>query len=250
MIEESFKDRLLAYVKKKYKAVPENLWMKHPDYAVLRHGDNGKWFGILMNVPESRLGLAGERSVEILSVKPADRFLAELLIQQPGYFRGDQISRGKWVSVLLDGSVPFDDICGWLDESFMVTASGEERQRLRPPKEWIVPANPRYYDIEHAFAQAEEIEWKQGSGIKKGDTVYMYVAAPVSAILYKCMVTETDIPCDFHGGEIRIKALMRIRLRKCYPPDRFTFDVLGSKYGIFAVRGPRGIPKSLSEALN
>ena len=42
---------------------------------------------------------------------------------------------------------------------------------------------------------------------------------------------------------------MRIRLQKRYPRDRFTFDVLGREYGIFAVRGPRGIPQSLSEAL-
>ena len=31
--------------------------------------------------------------------------------------------------------------------------------------------------------------------------------------------------------------------------DRFTFEVLKSEYGIYAVRGPRGIPHSLSEAL-
>ena len=46
-----------------------------------------------------------------------------------------------------------------------------------------------------------------------------------------------------------MKTLMRIKLQKRYPPDRFTFDVLGSEYGIRAVRGPRGIPEDLSEAL-
>lgn len=35
----------------------------------------------------------------------------------------------------------------------------------------------------------------------------------------------------------------------CYTPEKFTFDVLKEEYGIFAVRGPRGIPSSLSEAL-
>ena len=92
------------------------------------------------------------------------------------------------------------------------------------------------------------ILWKQGKGIKAGDTAFMYVAAPVSAILYKCLVTETDIPCD-DDGPLNIRALMRIRLEKRYPPEQFTFDVLGSVYGIFAVRGPRGIPSSLSKAL-
>ena len=42
---------------------------------------------------------------------------------------------------------------------------------------------------------------------------------------------------------------MKIKLLKRYDPEEFTFDVLKDEYGIFAVRGPRGIPHSLSEAL-
>ena len=247
--EETLRDRLLAYVKKKYQVSPENLWLRYPDYAVFRHADNGKWFGVVMDVPESKLGLAGERDVDILNVKPGDPRLVDLLIQQPGFFRGWHMNRGNWVSILLDGTAPFAEVCRWLDESFLATASGEEKKKRRPPKEWIVPANPKYYDVERAFDEAEEILWKQGSGIKTGDTVFLYVAAPVSAILYRCRVTETDIPCDF-DGEIRIRTLMRVKLRKRYPRDRFTFEALGREYGVFAVRGPRGIPKSLSEALN
>nr|WP_202898603.1 hypothetical protein [[Eubacterium] cellulosolvens] len=45
------------------------------------------------------------------------------------------------------------------------------------------------------------------------------------------------------------KALMKIKLLKRYDPEEFTFDVLKEEYGIFAIRGPRGIPHSLSEAL-
>ncbi len=247
MAEQSCRDRLLAWVKKKYGVSPENLRMNHPEDVVFRHEDNGKWFGILMNLPERELGLAGERRVDILNVKPGDGRLAELLALQPGFFR-NRVNRGNWISVLLDGSVPFGEVCHWLEESFLATASGEEKKKRRPPKDWLVPANPKYYDVERAFEEAEEIEWKQGSGVKKGDTVYLYVAAPVSAILYRCRVTETDIPCDFRG-EIRIRALMRIRLLKRYPRDRFTFEALSREYGIYAVRGPRGIPQSLSEAL-
>jgi hypothetical protein len=42
---------------------------------------------------------------------------------------------------------------------------------------------------------------------------------------------------------------MKIRLLKRYDPAQFTFEVLKSEYGIFAVRGPRGIPNPLSAAL-
>ena len=159
------------------------------------------------------------------------------------------MSRGTWVSVLMDGTVPFEELCGMLDESYAATASRQKKQKMRPSKKWIIPANPKYYDIVHAFDNTEEIDWKQGAGIKTGDTVYMYVAAPISSIMYKCKVTETDIPYKYSDKNLTITALMKIRLLKRYKPEEFTFDVLKEEYGIYAIRGPRGIPNSLSSAL-
>lgn len=125
----------------------------------------------------------------------------------------------------------------------------EKKQAIRLPKEWIIPANPKYYDIEAAFESANEIDWKQGAGIRTGDTAFMYIAAPVSAILYKCIVTETDIPFEYNDGNVQMKALMKIKLQRRYNRDRFTFEKLKSEYGVSAVRGPRGIPEKLSEDL-
>lgn len=243
------RDKLFAYVAKKYHTKPEYLWELYPNYAVFRHGDNRKWFGLVMDVPREKLGLDGSGTVDILNVKMGDPLLADLLVGQEGFYRGYHISRGNWVSVLLDGTVAFAEICRWLDESYHATASRQTQQKLRPPKEWIIPANPKYYDVCAAFEQADEIDWKQGKGIKAGDTVFLYVGSPVSAILYKFRVTRTDIPCRFDNGEVRMSSLMKIKLQKRYDPHRFTFDVLGTEYGIFAVRGPRGIPESLSKAL-
>ena len=79
--------------------------------------------------------------------------------------------------------------------------------------------------------------------------MFLYVAAPVSAILYKCRVMKADIPFRFDNGEVHMKSIMRIKLLKRYKRDQFTFAVLRGKYGINAVRGPRGIPESLSEDL-
>lgn len=245
----TLREQLFGYIKKKYKADPEHLWRRFPDYAIFRHRDNEKWFALVMDVKKRNLGVDGDDIVDILNVKLSDPLLVDMLIRQPGYFRGYHISRGSWVSILLDGSVPFDDIYRWLDESYLTTASKQQKQKLRPPKEWIVPANPKYYDIERAFESANEIRWKQGAGIKKGDTVFMYVAAPVSAILYKCRVTETDIPFQYDDKHVQMKALMKIKLQRRYKPTEFPFEKLRDEYGVFAVRGPRGIPHSLSKAL-
>lgn len=245
----SIREEVSNYIKKKYEAEPEYLWKRYPDYAVFRHDDNRKWFAIIMNVDADKLGLPGTDRVDIIDVKVDDMMLRDILLKQKGYLPGYHMNKGSWITILLDGSIPYDDICNMIDSSFVNTAPKKKKDRFRPAKEWIIPANPKYYDIEHAFDNTDEIDWKQGAGIIKGDTVFMYVGSPVSAVLYKCKVTEVDIPYEYEDNHLKITALMKIKLQKRYEPDEFTFDRLKKEYGIYAVRGPRGIPNSLSEAL-
>ena len=203
------KDKVFAYMKKKYQAAPEYLWKRYPDYAVFRHSDNNKWFALQAAVPGEKLGIGGEDLIEVINVKADDMFFRDMLIQQDGILPAYHMNKQHWVTVLLDGTVSEKQVFDLIDASFMATASAKKKQKIRPPKEWIIPANPKYYDIVHAFDDTDEINWKQGAGIKTGDTVFMYVGAPVSAILYKCEVTETDIPYKYQDENLTIKALMK-----------------------------------------
>ncbi len=250
MRKKSLRNSVFDYIKEKYGSEIEHLWSRFPNYAVFRHEDNRKWYGIVMDVRRSSVGMAGDGRVDVVNVKIDDYFLLDSLERTGGCFRGYHMGKGKWVSILLDGTVPLEDVFRCIDASYDATASAARKSLMRPPKEWIVPANPAYYDVEKAFGELETVEWKQGRGVRAGDVVFMYVASPVSAILYKCAVEETGIPCGFKGGPVIVRELMRLRILRRYPPDRFTFDVLKGEYGIFAVRGPRGVPNSLSFALN
>lgn len=283
------REEIYRYMKKKYKAEPEFLWKRFPDYAVFRHQDNRKWFAIIMDVPAEKLGLpasyesgpagteaygagaAGVESgsadsfiaelglsgmirnvssrVDVLNIKLDDLFLRDILLQKEGILPGYHLSRGNWISILLDGTVALPEILDLIDISFRTTASKKQRDKVRPPKDWLIPANPKYYDVIEAFRHEKEIRWKQGAGIRTGDTVFMYVAAPVSAILYRCKVTQTDIPYRGRNKDVNIKTLMMIRLEKCYDPQEFTFRRLNEEFNIFAVRGPRSVPNSLLAAL-
>ena len=249
MSDETLFDSVCSYIKKEYDTDPEYLWSRFPGYAVFRHLDNRKWFAIIMDVPRNRLGLEGDERVDIINLKLSDPMLIDFLTHEEGYLIGYHISNGNWISILLDGTVPLKDICNWIDESFANTASRQNREKFRAPREWIVPANPKYYDIVHAFDSGREIIWKQGRGIRKNDKVFVYSAAPVSAILYRCKVIETDIPYDFDNGELRIDRVMKIRLEKRYRPTKFTFSRLNGEFGIRTIRGPIGVSHSLSEAL-
>ncbi len=117
------KENVFAYIREAYGREPEYLWDRFPDYAVFRHGDNRKWFAVEMNVPRVKLGLDGDGKIDILNVKVGDPLLVDLLIGQPGYLRAYHMSKGAWVSILLDGTVPEDEICGRIDESFSVTGA-------------------------------------------------------------------------------------------------------------------------------
>ena len=202
-----------------------------------------------MDVEGEKVGVPGGDYVDVINLKVDDMFFRDMIIQEDGIIPAYHMNKMHWITVLLDGTVPEERVKDLIGISFMATASAKKKEKHRPPKEWIIPSNPKYFDIVHAFDHVDEINWKQGAGIKKGDTVFMYVGAPVSAVLYQCKVMETDIPYEHGNKYITIKALMKIRLQKRYPADRFTFEVLKSEYGIDAVRGPRGIPNSLSAAL-
>lgn len=253
-MEQKTATRLAVYefIRETWGAEPEYLWARYPNYAIFRHTDNQKWFALLMDVPRVKLGLdldEGTRA-DILNVKVTDPLLRDELLHQPGYLPGYHISSGGWVSVLLDGTVPMREVQSLLEKSHIATASGKTRAKNRPPREWLVPANPAYWDIEHAFDHTDEISWKQSSDIHVGDTVYLYVGAPVSAILYQCTAVKVNIPYDYQDADLTIRKIMQLRLVRRYAPRQFTFDTLKNDYGVRAVRGPRGVPNRLSVALN
>ena len=237
------------YIKKKYHVLPEYPWRKYDSNAVFRHTDNKKWFALVMDVQGNKLGLSGSEYIDVVNLKMDDLFFRDIIIKEDGIMPAYHMNKIHWVTVLLNGMVPEKRVLELIDMSFLATASAKKKEKVRPPKEWIIPSNPKYYDIIHAFDETDTIDWKQGAGIKMGDTVFMYVGAPVSAVLYKCKVTETNIPYQYQDKNLTISALMKIRLLKRYAPEQFTFEVLKSEYGIYAIRGPRGVPNSLSSAL-
>lgn len=120
---QTYRQQIYEYIKETYRASPEYLWMRYPDYAVFRHADNQKWFCIVMDVPRDKLGLTGTERVDVLNVKMHDVLEADFLKQQPGYLRGYHLGGNCWVSILLDGTVPLSEICAHIDESFRNTAA-------------------------------------------------------------------------------------------------------------------------------
>lgn len=244
------REKVFSHIRKQYKTSPEYPWGTYEKNAVFRHSDNKKWFALVMEVGRDRLGLTGREPVDVINLKIDDMMLREVLTREKGIFPAYHMNKNHWISVLLDGTVKEDTVYDLIDASFLATASKKKKEKIRLPKEWIVPANPKFYDIIHAFDNTEVIDWKQSSSVKVGDTVFIYAAAPVSGILYKCKAVEVDIPYQYEGKDLTINTVMKLQLLRRYEPGQFTFDRLKKDFGIYAVRGPRGVPNSLSHELN
>lgn len=231
-------NRISKRIQDMYHVRPEFLWTKFPRYGVYRNARSHKWFAIIMNITKEKLGLDSKDEVEIINVKLDD--YVSLVLDKEGIYPSYHQSKKNWVSVLLDDTLTDDEIFALIQYSFSL--SDVTRQ-------WLIPANPKYYDVIYAFEYEDTILWKQSTSISTGDVIYLYVGAPYSAILYQCVVLESDIPYEYKDKNIKMKKAMRIQLIHRYKEDEFTFSFL-KDFGVNAIRGPRSVPESLQKVLN
>ncbi len=237
------REDIYEYVFEKYNGVPEYPWMRLPLYAVFRRKDNRKWYAIIMNVPKNRLGLGSDEKTDIMCVKCGEA-LRCVLLSQKGFLPAYHLNRENWITVLLDGSADRETVFRLLDESYEAAKRKSKKPSGGVPTSWLVPANPKYYDVQKAFAESDTILWKQSSSVIAGDTVYLYLTAPYSCVMYKCEAVETDIPYEYDDGNVRMSRVMKIRRLHTYEEGMFGFAEL-KEHGIISVRGPRSVPYGL-----
>ena len=237
-------ERLAATLAERYGEEPDDPWNgKYPGIGVFRRHGGRKWYAIVMNLDGAQLGRPGARC-DVLVFRAGENRVAELL-KTSGFFPAYHMNRKSWVSVVLDGTLRDDAILAELAAARDLLGPGSKPSA---PDVWLVPANPKFYDVVGAFEKDECIIWKQSTAIRAGDTVYLYVGAPYSAILYGCRVEETGIPFEYADENVRMDRVMKIRRLHKFSPDEFPFPVL-KKYGVNAVRGPRRMPERLDAAL-
>ena len=245
---KSLREQVLETAGERYGTQAEYPWGSAPNFAVLRHTGNRKWYAVIMDVPRERLGLAGGGKTDILNVK-CGPVMAGSLAGQSGILPAYHMQKGNWVSVLLDGSVDMQTVEMLLEISYDATKSKRPgASKAAGPRQWLIPANPGYFDLERAFSQSDIITWKQSSRVAVGDTVYIYMAMPDGSVRYRCTAIEVDIPREYADKNVRMKKTMRLKLEHRFQKGRLSREFLRS-YGVTAVRGPRGIPNSLLRAM-
>lgn len=273
-------NRIARKVRKAFGDEVERTFKGNDDIGVFRDTRTQKWYGIVMAVSKARVErLSAEKfaadrgeklppepkakkpkdgpkdydahpedEIEVLNVK-LDPVKIPLLEKADGFYPCYHMNRKHWITVALDGRVSDEYIMELLQESHALSirkaASGGSSSRRVPgePLEFFVPANPKYYDIEDAFAHQEEIYWKQSAKFEPGDIAYMYVGAPVSAILYRCVVTETFCG-QYTNHKGKVCNMMKIRKLEEYDRTWFPWSAI-KETGLGTAQGTKYINPKL-----
>ncbi len=111
--------QIIKYIKEKYDNDPEFLWKKYEGTAVFRHKENSKWYGLLMNLSKSKLGIDSDELVDIIDLKilPHD---IENIVDNEKYFLGYHMNKKHWFTIVLDNSVPIERIFEFIDKSYNI----------------------------------------------------------------------------------------------------------------------------------
>ena len=98
------RSQLDKYITDYYGVRAERLFEKNPGFQVYRHNDTKKWFAMIMDLPESRLGLDGQKITDVviseatLSYRVAEAGRA--------FYPAYHMNKENWITVALDERVP------------------------------------------------------------------------------------------------------------------------------------------------
>ena len=218
-------NRIVNEIIKKYNVSPEFLWDKYPNYGIFRNKKNNKWFAAILNVDKSKVINNESGEIEIINVKVDD--LVNDYLKEKGIFPAYHMSKKSWITIILDDTCKDEKIMELIDISY---------ELVNKKSTWIIPANPKVYDIISDFKKSDIMTWNHQSSMELGDIIYIYMTKPMGYIKYKCQIIDIN------------DNIMTIKLMQEFNDNLLTFDLLNN-YGLKSVRSPRRIPDKLKNYL-
>lgn len=116
------REDIFSYVKNEYGTEPDYTWDKFPNYAVLRHETNDKWYGLIMDVSTDKLDIKNEKeeNIDVLNVK-CEKELVEGLIDHMEIIPAYHMDKENWISIVLKNASSKEKVFEKLDDSFQLT---------------------------------------------------------------------------------------------------------------------------------
>lgn len=114
------RESVLRLCRERYGTEPDYPFSDKYNSAVLRHGDTRKWYAIILNVSQKVFGLKPDKKVDIINLK-IDPIMMGSLLNEKGIYPAYHMSKTRWISVLLDGTVGEDTLAFLIDISHSLT---------------------------------------------------------------------------------------------------------------------------------
>lgn len=70
----------------------------------------------------------------------------------------------------------------------------QEKRQAGENRVWMIPCNSKFFDLKGCFAKYGEMYWSQYYNFHKGDTGYIYMSSPDSAIVFSIEIVDADLP--------------------------------------------------------
>lgn len=122
--KEAFKSKqskeVIQYIKQKYGDELEFLWEKFDNNAIWRNKQNDKWYGVLLTLSESKLGLESDKIVEVIDLRYQKEKIEEIL-SEPNIFPGYHMNKKSWITVKLDNTIGTEKIYNLIDNSYYLS---------------------------------------------------------------------------------------------------------------------------------
>ena len=123
LFESDQANRIADKINNAYGVFPDSPWNDdtYKPFGVFRHQDSGKWFGLIMNIKRKALvpSNADADKVDVINLKRAPSLVEPYPV---GVYPAYHMNHKLWISVLLDDTIPDDEIMELINASFNATS--------------------------------------------------------------------------------------------------------------------------------
>ena len=93
------------------------MWEKFDNNAIWRNKKNNKWYGLILTIPENKLGFESEHEIEIIDLRYEKDKVGEV-VDNINIFKGYHMNKRSWITIKLDYSINNERLFKLIDDSY------------------------------------------------------------------------------------------------------------------------------------
>ncbi len=116
VFKEKLTRELIDRTRRSFGEKLEFLWEKYPEFAVFRHFKSKKWYMVVMRIPQRKLGIDKDGTIEVVNLnvglgKAADH------VDRVRFFPAYHMTKKNWVTARIDAFSSVDELFGYVEAS-------------------------------------------------------------------------------------------------------------------------------------